>query len=242
MRYHFAAPGVAAWTVTVTTARRASSARQHGIDCYLRALDSTSPLEAVAVLSTDSDTIVPSDWISIHIGLLESGFDAVAGIVELDAGVDEGDLDHGDLDHAEWFDEYTAHFRPDGHHPHVHCANLSVRLDTLRRAGGFGHAHRAEDIDLWRRLARVPGASLSANTSSVVRTSHRRDGRVVGGFATALNSSGRTPASNLIPTRWDACKFRPDVTTRRGATTRLEARPAAGVGRWQTRAIRPGRR
>lgn len=171
--------GVVNWTMVATAARRASSARQFGLDVHLGTDDGFAH-NRVAVLSTDADTLVPVDWIAVHVGLLESGLDAVAGIVELAAEA------QADLDHAAWFAEYTSNFRLGGHHPHVHCANLSVRLDALLAAGGFGHADRAEDIDLWNRLAQVPGALRSSTQASVVRTSPRRDGRVVGGFASAL--------------------------------------------------------
>lgn len=167
------------WTMAATTVRRASSARQHGLDVCLATIGGFAH-DSVAVLSTDADTVVPVDWISTHVALLDSGLDAVAGVVELAPEA------RTDLDYDAWFAEYTSNFGLRGHHPHVHCANLSVRLDMLLHAGGFGHAHRAEDIDLWDRLARVPGARRSSNRVSVVETSHRRDGRVVGGFASAL--------------------------------------------------------
>ena len=166
------------WHIVSTSVRRASSARQAGLDHLVRHFVDPSRSSDVAVLSTDADTIVPLDWISHHVRSLSCGADAVAGIVEL---IEADDIDHGD-----WLAEYTAHFRSDGTHPHVHCANLSVRLDMLLAAGGFGDLTRAEDIDLWKRLAESTTARLVSDQSSVVRTSSRADGRVTGGFATAL--------------------------------------------------------
>ena len=84
--------------------------------------------------------------------------------------------------------------------PHVHCANLAVRLDALDGVGGFGHQRRAEDIDLWQRLRRA-GFSVRADSTSVVTTSARLDGRVSGGFATALASAYRPVTAADHPDR-----------------------------------------
>lgn len=168
------------WSLIETTHRRASSARQCGLDHLTAHLVREEPWSDIAVLSTDADTQVPTDWIARHTRLLSDGCDAVAGVVELTSDAES------DLDHERWSAEYTSRFAVDGSHPHVHCANLSVRLDLLDAAGGFGHARRAEDIDLWERLRLLTPARLRSVQASTVSTSQRGDGRVVGGFATAL--------------------------------------------------------
>ncbi len=174
-------------STVVADVRRASSARQRGLDHYVGDFGTCAggvPPNRVAVLSTDADTTVPCDWVNRHVTLLDAGFDAVAGVVELDS-------DDSGLERDRWWDEYRSGFTDDGGHPHVHCANLAVRLEQLMSAGGFGHARRAEDIDLWRRLGMLPDTSLLQTRESVVRTSSRRVGRVDGGFATALQQFQR---------------------------------------------------
>lgn len=166
------------WAVVGTDAARASTARQRGLDRVIADHSHLPSLVSVAILSTDADTTVPADWIATHVRILDDGFHGVAGVVDLAAGAD--------LDIDAWSREYTSGFGPNSSHPHVHGANLSVRLDALTVAGGFGHAARAEDIELWRRLGSTPAVRLRSDTSSTVTTSHRRDGRVEGGFATAL--------------------------------------------------------
>ncbi len=152
---------------------RASLARQAGLD----ALDDLA--DEVLVLSTDADTIVRSDWIHRHRTHHRRGAVAVAGIVDL---VDDV---HAPLVRERWAPAYAGTLRADGTHPHVHAANLSVRLGTLRDAGGFGSCERAEDIDLWRRL-RAAGVTPVADVSITVDTSARLQGRVTAGFAAAL--------------------------------------------------------
>lgn len=169
------------WHCVSTSASRASSARQAGLDHVTNDLLADVRSNRIAVLSTDADTVVPPDWISHHVRRLNNGADAVAGIIELAPSA------RIDLAYDDWWSEYTSSFRPDGTHAHVHCANLSVRLDLLIAAGGFGHLDRAEDIDVWRRLHRLTAARMRSDQSTVVRTSHRADGRVTGGFATAID-------------------------------------------------------
>lgn len=174
------------WLYVSTRCRRASSSRDAGLTTIAEHLQGRCPTSRVAVLSTDADSVVPTDWIVDHIGRLDAGADAVAGVVDLASESNE-------LCYERWRAEYTTLFRADGTHPHVHCANLAVRLDVLGAAGGFGDLSRAEDIDLWRRMGALPTTRLRSDQTSVVRTSARLDGRVVGGFATALGQFRSSP-------------------------------------------------
>lgn len=161
--------------VVTTSVRCAASARHVGFGYLERAAR-----HDCAVLSTDADTVVAPDWIERHVAGLDAGLDALAGTVELDGRAGER------LDLRRWRLDYERLFANDRRHPHVHAANLSVRLDVLRAVGGFGHRQRAEDIDLWDRLRRHPSVRIGSDHTLTVRTSHRLEGRVVGGFATAL--------------------------------------------------------
>lgn len=178
---------LAAYHWIPTVHRRASSARSSGVEKVVTetGLLGIAPRD-VAVLTTDADTTVPKEWISDHVVRLDSGDDAVAGIVDLERSAESDGF------YERWRHDYSEHFRRDGSHPHVHCANLAVRLSCLNAAGGFGHHERAEDIDLWRRLEATPNIRLRSDHASLVTTSARSDGRVDGGFATALNVLYRT--------------------------------------------------
>ncbi len=177
---HMDAGGPVEWHLVEAAVRCASSARQAGLDELVGSLPRSVAPSRTAVLSTDADTEVPHDWITRHVTALDSGLDGVAGIVDLELAPGS------DLGLDAWRCEYESSFRVDGSHAHVHAANLCVRLDSLLAAGGFGHLRRAEDIDLWRRLRSIDSVRLRSDRSIVVRTSDRDDGRVDGGFATAL--------------------------------------------------------
>ena len=133
------------------------------------------------VLSTDADSRVRPDWIVRYVRHGEAGAQAVAGVVDLLDEVESGDF------RARWRVDYGGTVRSDGTHPHAHAANLGVRLDAYRRAGGFRDVGPADDRDLWRRL-RAIGIDPVADGSIVVDTSGRRTGRVPAGFATALST------------------------------------------------------
>lgn len=194
VRSHMAAGGPVDWHTVEVDVRRASSARQAGLEELVGGTMRPTTPAGTAVLSTDADTEVPHDWIVRHVRALDSGLDGVAGIVDLSPAA------NSDLVLAAWRSEYESSFRADGTHSHVHAANLCVRLDALLAAGGFGHLRRAEDIDLWRRLKSIETVRLCSDQSIVVHTSDRDDGRVDGGFATAL-ARFRSTSSRTEPTR-----------------------------------------
>ncbi len=125
--------------------------------------------------NTDADTTVPSHWLAAQLELAERSVGAVAGTVELGDDVD-----------ASLRARFTATYElsGDGTHRHVHGANLGVRGDIYRLAGGWRPLHTGEDHDLWGRLGRVTtGVSSTAIT---VRTSARTRGRAPAGFASDI--------------------------------------------------------
>jgi glycosyltransferase involved in cell wall biosynthesis len=133
--------------------------------------------------NTDADCWVPPNWLSDQIELAEVGFQAVAGIVDVDSFAEH------DACVAERFRlSYLLH--PDGTHPHVHGANLGVRADAYLRAGGWGELYTAEDHDLWGRLG-MSGARRISRSHLQVLTSGRRVGRAPLGFAGALASHNK---------------------------------------------------
>lgn len=157
-------------------AGRASRARAAGSDLLSDTIDRWG---SAWLLSTDADSIVRTDWVRRYLAHAEAGAVAVAGVVGL---IDDED---GRRVGRAWWDDYGATIASDRTHPHVHAANLGVRLDIYREVGGFGDLERAEDIDLWRRI-RAAGHRTVADADLVVDTSARLSGRVEVGFAAAL--------------------------------------------------------
>ncbi len=155
---------------------QAARARSRGVEVCRRGLG--EPRHAW-ILSTDADSIVPPDWIERYLVHAADGAVAVAGVVSL---IDDED---GRRILRPWQRDYGATLAADGTHPHVHAANLGVRLDAYDAVGGFRDVDRIEDIDLWRRL-RAAGYEPVADSRLVVATSGRLEGRVRAGFAAAL--------------------------------------------------------
>src|SRR6476469_6761856 len=92
--------------------------------------------------NTDADCAVPRDWLVRQAILADAGVDLVTGTVEPDGD----DLDPAVL--ARW---QALHQLRDGH-PHVHGANLGLRLSAYLAAGGFEPLAVHEDVGLVERI------------------------------------------------------------------------------------------
>lgn len=128
--------------------------------------------------NTDADCEVPDTWLLHQLQLAQSGFAAVAGIVDVDCFEEH-------LPVVESRFRLTYKIHGDGTHPHVHGANLGVRADAYLISGGWNPLETAEDHDLWARL-RVAASPCLSDSSLQVLTSGRRVGRAPLGFAGAL--------------------------------------------------------
>lgn len=146
----------------------------------------SGPLHRCWLANTDADCEVPDTWLLDHLRIARKGYAAVAGIVDV----------HDFSEHLPIVEErfrQTYRIEPDGTHPHVHGANLGVRADAYRMAGGWASLETAEDHDLWGRLRIGEGLSLSDAQLRVI-TSGRRVGRAPLGFAGALAAHNGTAA------------------------------------------------
>lgn len=134
---------------------------------------------ALWLASTDADTVVPADWLTVQVELAQSGLDAVVGTVEPDGTDDARAL-------VEW---RRRHALAEGH-PYVHGANLGVRASTYLTAGGYPHLPLHEDALLVESV-RATTDRWVATDRTRVRSSGRRDGRCAGGFATYIDEITR---------------------------------------------------
>ncbi|AZZ80314.1 MULTISPECIES: glycosyltransferase [Gordonia] len=158
-------------TTLHVTARCVGAARRAGF-----AAASPTPADTTWFATTDADSAVPPDWLLTHVEAADSGADAFVGIVTPD-GFDGWPRGIGSMFDA----RYDA--RPG--HRHVHGANLGIRATAYAAAGGFRELDAHEDVDLVRRLedSAVP---IVWGADAPVRTSTRRIGRTVDGFASYL--------------------------------------------------------
>lgn len=136
------------------------------------------PASQCWLANTDADCDVPETWLLQQLRLAQQGWDAVAGIVDVDCFAEHLPLVEG---------RFRATYRvfEDGTHPHVHGANLGLRADVYLQAGGWAPLATAEDHDLWGRVRATSALCLSDATLQVL-TSGRRVGRAPLGFAGAL--------------------------------------------------------
>jgi glycosyltransferase involved in cell wall biosynthesis len=153
--------------------RCVGAARRRGIDRARR--HSVSRPEATWIACTDADSEVPEHWLTSQLELAARGADLVLGTVypdgdELAAGA-----------RRRWV---RRHQLQDGH-PHVHGANLGVRLSAYDAVGGFRPLSVGEDVDLVTRMSEA-GAHVVRTGRHAVLTSSRLESRVPAGFAAYL--------------------------------------------------------
>lgn len=139
------------------------------------------------LLTTDADSAVPADWLTSHVELAESGFDAVVGTVE----PDQADLS------ADVLGRWRSQHRLVLGHRHVHGANLGMRFSAYAAAAGFETLLTHEDVRLVRRLRRN-GARILATPHFPVLTSGRTEARAPGGFAAYLSALVEGPTQGHV--------------------------------------------
>lgn len=132
-------------------------------------------LPGLWIANTDSDTVVPEDWLVHQHRLAAAGYGLVLGT----AVPDPADLTAEEL--AAW---HQLHPLGEGH-PFIHGANLGFCAAAYRTAGGFAPLASHEDVDLVARL-KAAGTPWSATDRIRVVTSGRRDGRAPEGFSRFL--------------------------------------------------------
>jgi glycosyltransferase involved in cell wall biosynthesis len=164
----------ASGAVLEVTVRRVGTARACAAAQALHRFK--GPKERCWLANTDADCEVPATWLSDQLSFARKGWNAVAGIIDVDSFAEHAP-------HVPMRFRQTYTLRADGSHPHIHGANLGIRADAYLAAGGWADLETAEDHDLWGRLD--PAQRLSS-TELRVMTSGRVQGRAPMGFADAL--------------------------------------------------------
>ena len=144
------------------------------------------PWNRLWLANTDADCVVPDPWVVEQLLLAGKNAEAVAGTVEVDSFEEHG---------PEVLERFRASYviGSDGSHSHIHGANLGIRGDVYRKAGGWRELETAEDHDLWHRLRELGARRISVDHTRVV-TSGRRAGRAPHGFAEALAAHNEAAA------------------------------------------------
>ncbi len=159
--------------VVVSEAGRVGAARGAAIAAALDAMR-TDP-ERVWIANTDADSVVPVDWLAVHLEFAERDVALLRGVVRPDAR---------ELA-AEHLRRWLALNPPLELHDHVHGANLGLTAAAYLAAGGFRDLPLHEDVELVRLVAES-GCVTASTARAPVITSAWPIGRLKGGFATYL--------------------------------------------------------
>lgn len=148
------------------------------------------------LLTTDADSVVPSDWIAANLAHIQGGCDAVAGRTRMDPddeallpaslGEDEADV----MEFAALLDEIDDCLDPCPHDPwprHTEHsgASIAVRAALHGQVGGIPSIPSGEDRAFFQRLREVD-ARIRHAPEIVVTVSGRLVGRAAGGMAETI--------------------------------------------------------
>jgi glucosyl-3-phosphoglycerate synthase len=194
-------------TVTCLRAQGVGRARRLGMDiAYRRFMQIDS--EQGLIASTDADTTVAADWLSVQLALAQQGAAAIGGLIELDPAerlaLDPHAItvrEHGAAQRLTDAVELAAGAVAVEHH-HFSGASLALTAAAYRRCGGLPVRAALEDEALAQALTRQ-GIAIHRSRRVRVRTSARTDGRAPRGLAQDLRRADwrarRTYQANEFP-------------------------------------------
>lgn len=173
--------------------------------CMAMHLAAAALPEATAVFTTDADSRAPVDWIATYSQLLASGYDAVAGVTDIDPA-DADDMPHSlkqrdqferryetCLDALEcWLD--PVEHDPWPRHFHASGANLALSRHCIASLAQLSWPSTGEDKWLLNAMDALD-LRIRHDTSQKVLTSGRLFGRARGGMAATLRRRVLDPAS-----------------------------------------------
>jgi cellulose synthase/poly-beta-1,6-N-acetylglucosamine synthase-like glycosyltransferase len=145
-------------------------ARSAGVRAFFSLCPEVPPA-SIWIATTDADSRVPQDWLTVQLEAHEAGADLWAGRVRVD---EESAVVR------RWKAIYSAEPSP------IHGANLGFSGSLYEQIGGFRSLRSGEDRDLLRR-AMAAGFTVAYGRRATVVTSARRRGRAPGGFASVLD-------------------------------------------------------
>ncbi|HVC23569.1 MAG TPA: glycosyltransferase [Candidatus Dormibacteraeota bacterium] len=157
------------------SARNVGRARAAGFEAVLKWASRTPP-EEVWLASTDADSTVPPDWLTVQLEYAARGFEAVLGTVQV--------VDWSERSPAV-AQEFSTRYQSQDEHHHVHGANMGMTAAAYLGAGGVPPIALAEDHGLAQSLS---GKRLCRTGRIPVTTSSRVVSRAMGGFAGYLDS------------------------------------------------------
>jgi hypothetical protein len=149
-------------------------ARREGSEAVLASWPETDPAQ-IWLATTDADSRVPQNWLTIQLESQASGAEMWAGrvrVAEKSASV------------LRWRERYSEEEKP------IHGASLGFNGARYLQLGGFREVPSGEDRDLHHRAV-AAGLQISHDFRAAVITSSRRNGRAPNGFARVLGDFDR---------------------------------------------------
>lgn len=157
------------------------------------------------ILTTDADTLVPTNWLTAFRRAFRPGIAAVAGYIAVDLRRVAPEIAHYQRQYeryeqlrnalaARW--EPIAHEPASRHSTHT-AANFAVRADAYRRVGGLPILWTGEDVAFYRRLL-AHGLRVRHDPLVRVLTSGRLVGRVQDGLADGLKGWEQADGDYLV--------------------------------------------
>ncbi len=122
--------------------------------------------------TTDADSRVPQDWLTVQVDARSSGADLWAGRVR---------VTEDSATTRRWTERYAAERDP------IHGASIGFSAALYNQLGGFRSLRKGEDRDLHDRAV-AAGFSIAYGRTAAVTTSSRRMGRAPEGFASVLDT------------------------------------------------------
>jgi hypothetical protein len=167
-----------------STGAGVGSARRTGSSALLRQLSGTDPRH-IWLATTDADSRVPKNWLTVQVAAHECGADIWSGRVEVE------DWSHHEL-HTEgrWHRAYDREESP------IHGASLGFNGRAYLRSGGFSRLHSGEDRALHEAIVAQGGRAFEGSDAKVI-TSGRKQARAPLGFAWVLSSLDHEPEAAL---------------------------------------------
>jgi hypothetical protein len=185
--------------------RNAGCARRMANHAAIELLNESSGL----LFMTDADSVAPPDWISTYCHLLRSGYDAIAGKVDLNPD-DSSEIlpslrKRGALEerYTLLLDQLDSIIDPIPHDPwprhyNAYGANIAVRVDALNGLRDFPAVPCGEDRLLIKMLE-AHGRRVRHDCATRVLTSGRLFGRAPGGMADTLRRRLKAPLTPCDP-------------------------------------------
>jgi hypothetical protein len=150
--------------------RSVGRARRSGCQALL-ARWSDLDREQIWLATTDADSRVPRDWLTVQMEAHSAGVDLWAGRVR---------VSEKSATVRRWTERYAAERDP------IHGASLGFTAAMYAELGGFRSLSSGEDRDLHHRAV-TAGFRIRHDAKAVVTTSSRRHGRAPLGFADVLH-------------------------------------------------------